>query len=65
MTGNAPARDVVMTISCPHCEQRQIVQVRARAGFPQMDDQTIKCVKCDKDFNVMLPNQIADGPFPE
>jgi len=65
MTGTAPGRHVVMTISCPHCQQKQVVQVRARAGFAQMADQTVKCVKCDKDFTVMLPDQILDGPFPE
>ena len=55
---------VVMTVECPHCQEKQTVHVVARTGFAQqMSDQTIKCVKCGKDFKVLVPDKIIDGPF--
>jgi len=53
---------VVMTISCPYCQQKQIVRVRARAGFGVMSEQMVKCVNCKKEFAVMLPDKIVGGP---
>lgn len=53
---------VVMTVSCPHCQQKQVVQVRARAGFGVMSEQLITCVNCKKDFAVMVPDKIVGGP---
>ncbi len=56
---------VVMTVECPYpdCQEKQTVHVIARTGFGQMGDQTIKCVKCGKDFDVLVPDKIIDGPF--
>jgi hypothetical protein len=54
-----------MIISCPHCQQKQVIQVRATIGFAQMGDQSVQCVKCEKAFDVMVPDQIVGGPFPE
>jgi len=54
----------VMTISCPQCQQQQVVHVRARNGSAQMGGQTVRCVECERDFEVMLSDQIVGGPFP-
>jgi len=54
---------VVMTISCPHCQQKQVVHVRARAGFRAMTNHAVVCVNCKKDFAVMVPDVIVGGPF--
>jgi hypothetical protein len=54
---------VVMTISCPHCKQEQVVQVRARTGFGVMSEQSITCVNCKRDFPAMLPDKIVGGPY--
>jgi uncharacterized protein YbaR (Trm112 family) len=53
---------VVMTVSCPDCQQKQVLEVRARAGFGVMSEQSITCVRCKKDFPVMLPDKIVGGP---
>ncbi len=63
MSSVAKPAHVVMTISCPHCLQKQVVQVRARTGFAQMAGQTVRCVKCRLDFSVMVPDDIVGGPF--
>jgi ssDNA-binding Zn-finger/Zn-ribbon topoisomerase 1 len=54
---------VLMTISCPSCEKGQVVQVRARTGFAQMSLQSVDCVGCKNQFEVMLPDSIVGGPF--
>lgn len=52
-----------MTISCDHCLQQQIVHMQARTGFWQMAHQSVKCVRCEKYFDVMIPDAIIAGPF--
>jgi ribosomal protein S27E len=54
---------IVIPVECDDCHEKQTVHVAARTGFRQMGDQTIKCVRCGKDFNVFVPNKIIDGPF--
>jgi hypothetical protein len=63
MTGSAAAPYVLMSIVCPHCRQKQVVQVRARTGFSQMADQIVCCAECRQDFSVMVPDKIVGGPF--
>jgi hypothetical protein len=58
-----PSPDV-MPISCPFCNERQLVHVRVlrepvQRGIPQM----VKCLKCYKSFEVMVPGKIIAGPF--
>jgi len=65
MASPAKPAHVRMIISCPHCQQKQVIQVRATIGFAQMGDQSVQCVKCEKAFDVMVPDQIVGGPFPE
>jgi phage FluMu protein Com len=60
----ADERYVVMTVECPRCKTKQKVHVAARTGGAQMGDQTIRCIKCDKDFDVMVTDKILRGPFP-
>jgi hypothetical protein len=60
----ADERFVVMTVECHHCNTKQTVHVAARAGFAQLGSQTIPCIKCKKDFDVMVPDKIVGGPFP-
>ncbi len=63
MSSPAKPAYVVITISCPQCQQEQVVHVRARTGFAQMGGQTVRCLECERDFDVMVPDQIVGGPF--
>jgi hypothetical protein len=54
----------VMTVECPRCKTKQKVYVVARAGFGQMGEETIQCIRCDLHFNVSVPDRIVGGPFP-
>ena len=54
---------VAVTISCSHCEQEQDVHIRARTGSWSMAHQSVKCVKCDQYFGVMISDAIIAGPF--
>ncbi len=63
MSSPAKPAYVVMTISCAQCKQEQLVHVRARNGSAQMGGQTVRCVNCKQEFDVMVPDQIVGGPF--
>jgi hypothetical protein len=54
---------IPITISCVHCQQDQVVHTEARTGFWQMAHQSVKCVKCAQNFDVMIPDAIIAGPF--
>jgi predicted Zn finger-like uncharacterized protein len=60
----ADERYVGMTVECQHCKTEQKVHVAARTGGAQMGDQTVRCIKCDKDFDVLVLDKILRGPFP-
>jgi transcription elongation factor Elf1 len=55
--------DIPMTISCDHCLQEQVVHMQAKTGFWQMAHQSVKCLKCEQYFDVMIPDAIVAGPF--
>jgi phage FluMu protein Com len=55
---------IVMTVECQRCKTKQKVHVATQSGVGQMSDQTIRCIKCDKDFDVLVPDKILRGPFP-
>ena len=55
---------IVMTVECLRCKTKQKIHVAARSRFAQMGSQTIPCIKCEKDFDVMVPDKILRGPFP-
>ena len=53
----------VVTVSCGRCKQEQVVQILARTGFWLRARQSVKCLKCSREFEVMLPDAIIGGPF--
>jgi len=56
-------RYVLMTVSCPHCQQKaNRSRTRAR-GFGVMSEQVINCLTCKQDFAVMVPDKIVEGPI--
>jgi len=54
---------VKLPIECPQCEAKQEVHVIARTGSAQIYPQSVKCVKSNKTFEVMVPDTIIEGPF--
>jgi hypothetical protein len=60
----ADERYVVTTVECKHCRTKQKVHVAAGTGFAQMGIQTTRCINCEKDFHVMVPDRIIGRPFP-
>ena len=52
-------------VYCPHCKQKQIVHVFVRLGRSPMNNQTINCMTCKKEFDVLVSDPIIGGPFPE
>jgi hypothetical protein len=54
---------IVMPLTCPYCQQKQVVQMRARTGFRATLPQSVKCVKCETTFSVNVPDEIIGGPF--
>jgi transposase-like protein len=52
-------------IYCQHCKQKQVVHVYVRAGRIPMNNQTVTCIKCKKEFDVLVSDPIIGGPFPE
>ena len=53
----------VVTISCGYCKQKQVVQILSRTGFWLGRRQSVKCLKCGQEFEVMLTDAIIAGPF--
>jgi DNA-directed RNA polymerase subunit M/transcription elongation factor TFIIS len=53
-----------MTVECQHCKAKQKVLVVVRARSAQMGKQTIVCIKCKENFEVMVPDRIVGGPLP-
>ena len=53
----------VATVSCGRCKQEQVVQILAQTGFWLRARQSVKCLKCGQEFEVMLPDAIIGGPF--
>ena len=54
---------VAATVSCSHCQQEQVVHVQSRGGFWSPAHQWVKCLKCRREFEVMVPEAIIAGPF--
>ena len=56
---------IVVTVECQRCKTKQKVHVAARIGVvKQIVGQTVKCLRCQKGFEVMVPDKIIRGPFP-
>jgi hypothetical protein len=54
---------VVMPLECPFCQEQQNLHLRARTGPVHLSEETIKCVKCELDFKILVPDKIIGGPF--
>jgi ribosomal protein S27E len=54
---------IAVAVSCGHCQEEQVVHVEARSGSWSMAHQSVKCLKCEKDFEVMVADAIIGGPF--
>ena len=54
---------VVMTVSCGHCQQEQLVHVLAGTGAWSTAHQSVDCLRCGQHFEVILPDAIIGGPF--
>jgi DNA-directed RNA polymerase subunit RPC12/RpoP len=55
---------VQLTLTCPYCEQKQIVHVRASVGSGVMNQASLICVRCKKQFPIMVPDKVIGGPYP-
>jgi ribosomal protein S27E len=53
----------VVSVSCSHCEQEQLVHVQAGTGTWSTAHQSVECVRCGQHFAVMLPDAIFGGSF--
>lgn len=54
----------IRTIECEHCKAKQTVHTAGNFGAGQYGPQNLRCVACQKSFEVMLPEKIVGGPFP-
>jgi hypothetical protein len=54
---------VAVTVSCIHCKQDQLVHVQPGGGFWSKAHQWVTCLKCNREFEVMVPDAIIAGPF--
>ena len=53
----------VVSVSCSHCEQEQLVHVQAGTGTWSTAHQSLECLRCGQYFEVLLPDAIIGGPF--
>lgn len=53
----------VVTVACSHCQQEQVVHTRTRGGIWSLVRQSVKCLKCEQEFEVTVPDSIIGGPF--
>jgi ribosomal protein S27E len=53
----------VVTVSCSHCKQEQVVYILDRGGSWSMAHQSVRCLNCAQEFDVMVPDAIISGPF--
>jgi transcription elongation factor Elf1 len=53
----------VVTVFCTHCQQEQLVHVQSCTGFWSKAHQWVKCLKCEQQFEVMVPDAIIGDPF--
>ena len=65
MTKVATERHIQISVKCSYCQDKQIIQVLARTGFSAMGYQRVECVACKTSFEVMVPDRIIGGPFPQ
>ena len=56
-------QDILRTITCTHCQKRQTVRTRIQPGVRLIRPQSVKCVSCENDFEVVVPDEIVSGPY--
>jgi hypothetical protein len=61
----APRQNYVkIPTECPHCHAKQEVHVEALTRFAQRDGPLpVVCVKCEKGFEITVPDPIFGGSF--
>jgi hypothetical protein len=52
----------VVTVSCSHCQQEQVVHTQAR-GVWSLIHQSVRCLRRKQEFEVTVPGAIIGGPF--
>jgi len=52
-------------IQCPHCKRDQLIHLLAIADKPALliGKQAVRCVECDRAFDLLDESKIVDGPF--
>ena len=51
----------VCSITCSHCQQKQVVKVERAFNIRYMYGQSVECGNCKTRFEVILPYRIIDG----
>jgi len=59
-----PPPESIYSVTCTYCHQKQLVRTEGKFNIRFMHTQSIHCVKCDAEFNVILPYQIIGKPSP-
>ena len=54
---------IVMTVECPRCKIEQKVRVTTRPVHELTGNETIRCINCDHNFKITIPDKIIRGPF--
>jgi hypothetical protein len=52
----------IHAVTCTHCHQKQFVRTEGKFNIRFMHTQSIYCVECAAEFDVILPYQIMGGP---
>ena len=55
----------LLTFTCPHCHDENILKVKRTLNFGQVAAHEIKCVHCGKLWSQVLPGPVWAGPFPK
>jgi phage FluMu protein Com len=52
-------------IKCPHCKRDQLIHLLVVSYKPAVliGKQTVRCVECDRGFDLLDEPKIVDGPF--
>jgi hypothetical protein len=64
MASNPKPNYFVWSVVCRYCHEQQTVHMLpGTLDNAQWLIQTVKCVKCELNFDVLVPDTIIDGPF--
>jgi hypothetical protein len=64
LIGPPPTCAHLTPVECQQCKAKQKVHVAVRPCAGAIVRQTILCIECERDFDVMVPDKIISGPFP-